>query len=273
MNMSFKLAAGAAAVMLSLGANAAPVIVDLFTTDQATITDNDGALGGGATSSVTTAGTDILGGERDLLIDQIAQDGPIDPSIESSIGVAVSRLAFSNDTGAMGVGEVQWDGVDGSGALDATGLGGLDLTAGGTLNAFLIETISSDANWNFEVIAYTDATNWTRISFAATEVPSGTGPVFSTISFNGFTNDLLCGQTNPVPGVNEITCSGTGVDLANLGALQLILNTGNAGLPSAFDIDLRLANITTVPEPGVLGLMGLGLMAAGFASRRRKSQA
>lgn len=256
--------------MLSLNANAA-IIVDLFTTDQAEITDNDGAVGGGSTSSVV--GGDILGGERDLLIDQIAQDGTTDPAIESSIGVAVSRLAFSNDTGAMGIGEVQWDGVDGSGTLDATGLGGIDLTDGGTLNAFMIETISSDANWNFEVIAYTDATNWTRISFAATEVPSGSGPVLSTIAFTGFTDDSLCGDTNPVPGVNEITCGGTGVDLTNLGALQLILNTGFNGSPSAFDIDLRLANITTVPEPGVLALMGMGLMAAGFATRRRKSQA
>lgn len=270
MKLSFKLAAGAAAVMLSLSANAA-IVVDLFTTDQATISDNDGAVGGGATSSVS--GADILGGERDLLIDQIAQDGPVDPSIQSSIGVAVSRLAFSNDTGAQGVGEVQWDGADGSGALDASGLGGIDLTDGGTLNAFLVETISSDANWNFEVIAYTDATNWTRISFAATSVPTGTGPHFSTIAFSGFTNDLLCGAVNPAPGVNEITCGGTGVDLTNLGALRLILNTGFNGSPSAFDIDLRLANITTVPEPGVLALMGMGLMAAAMAGRRRKSQA
>jgi hypothetical protein len=268
MNMSFKLAAGAAAVMLSLSANAA-VIVDLFTTDQATISDNDGAVGGGSTSSVS--GADILGGERDLLIDQIAQDGPTDPSILSSIGVAVSRLAFSNDTGAMGVGEVQWDGADGSGTLDATGLGGFDLTAGGTLNAFLIETISSDANWNFEVIAYTDATNWTRVSFAATEVPTGTGPVLSAIPFAAFTD--LCGGGPLPPDINLVQCNGTGVDLANLGALQLILNTGFNGTSSAFDIDLRLANITTVPEPGVLALLGMGLMAAGVAGRRRKSQA
>jgi hypothetical protein len=266
MNMPFKLAAGAAAVMLSLGANAA--IIDLFTTDQATITDNDGVAGGGSTSSVV--GADILGGERDLIIDQIAQDGPTDPSIESSIGVAVGRLAFSNDTGAMGVGEVQWDGADGSGALDPTGLGGYDLTAGGTLNAFLIETISSDANWNFEVWAYTDATNYTQVSFAANEVPSGTGPVLSAIPFAAFTD--LCGVALLPSGINDVNCVGT-LDLTSLGALRLILNTGFNGSPSAFDIDLRLGSITTVPEPGVLALMGMGLMAAGFATRRRKSQA
>ncbi|MFO7706510.1 MAG: PEP-CTERM sorting domain-containing protein [Halopseudomonas sp.] len=266
MNATFKVAAIAAALSLSMGAKA-EIIIDLFSTDQAQITDNSADDTVFAWSSVSTAGDDILGGERDLIINQIAQDGTTDPDINARLGVSSGRLAYSNDTGSKSIAEVQWDGDDGSADLDATGLNNVDLTMGGTLNAFLVETISSDADWNFEVWAYTDADNYTVISFAATEVKSGTGPVLSTISFDGF---YACGLgPGVVDGVNSVTCVGTGVDLTNLGALRLVLNTGFGSQASAFDIDLRLGSITTIPEPGVLALMGMGLLAAGFAGRRK----
>jgi hypothetical protein len=81
-------------------------------------------------------------------------------------------------------------------------------------------------------------------------------------------NPALCGVPNPAPGVLLITCGTTVANLASLGALVVDLDR----FGGSTSIDLTLDNVRTVPEPGVLALMGMGLMAAGFASRRRKSQ-
>jgi hypothetical protein len=61
------------------------------------------------------------------------------------------------------------EGVDGSG-LNAVGLGGFDLTLGGTVDKFALGIIFSDAGFGFEVTAYTDAANWTKISLIATSI-------------------------------------------------------------------------------------------------------
>jgi hypothetical protein len=122
---------------------------------------------------------------------------------------------------------------------------------------------------------YTDANNWTKVSLDASSVTSST---ISYIPFSAFTNDALCGTYGAAPGVNSITCGGTGADASNLGALVARLNTGDPNAPGGAQnptiaIDLQLDSVRTVPEPGVLALMGMGLLAAAVAGRRRKSQA
>ena len=272
-------ARGAGLMALSLNANA--LVIDLFEVDQAFLEIQagvDGAnVGNTDFSQVGPDFTTILGGYRDLYLELVGVDANTPSAARTSIGVEASVLSFNNDAGVAGYGEVVWDGeaaYDG-GDVDFTGLGGIDLTAGGALSAFLVETISADADWNFEVIAYTDAYNWTAINLQANEVPSGTGPVFTTISFAAFS---LCGFSGGA--VNSITCGGAAgdapVDLTNLGALQVRLNIDPAGNPAttSFDIDLRLGSITTVvPEPATLGLLGIGLLAAGgMLGLRRRNQ-
>jgi hypothetical protein len=270
-------AVGGAGLALSLNANAG--IVDLFSTNQTTIVSDTNGVG---VSSQAGSGADltILGGYRDLYAEAVVGADPGNSG--TRIGVFSSDLNFSNDSGVQGFGEVVWDGSqayvgpDGTigGNIDTTvGLGGFDLTLLGTVNSFLLETVSSDANWNFEIIAFSGPAAWTRVNLAATSVPTGTGPVLSVIPFAAFTTPGLCGSINPAPGVNQITCAAgpTVVNLGSLTALQARLNVGTDGgsAGGAFDIDLRLANVTTVPEPATLGLMGLGLLATGFSFRRR----
>lgn len=250
-----------ALLALSFGANAGTV--DLFDTDQAFLTDD--TLSDGGESSSVAGGADILGGERDLFVELISSPDPT--NVNASIGVSAGALRFSTDTQAAGHGQVQWDGPDGSNAIDFTGLGGVDLTEGGTVSAFRVDTIFADAGFEFVVTAFTDANTWTEISFSATGTPA---PATTFIPFDAFTNAALCGAVNPAPGVNSITCAGgnTPVDLTNLGALVLDLDPDGESV----SIDLTLDAVTTVPEPAVLGLLGAGLLAGGlvgFGRRRR----
>lgn len=265
MQNTFKFASGVAAAVLSLSAQAG--VVDLFTTNQGLFVDNTPTAGDTATvitsgvgGSVNGAG--ILGGNRDLFVSLIGNGG--NSNRTASIGVNAGVLDFSVDTLAQGRGQIQWDGAaNTSESIDFTGLGGADLTDGGTLNAFELDVVFSDGGFNFEVTAYTDANNWTRISFISNAHPV---PATTTIPFSAFQTLALCGSVNPAPGVLSITCGTGTANLANLGALVVDLDR----FGGSTSIDLTLDNVRTVPEPGVLALVGVGLLAAGFVGRRRK---
>lgn len=289
MNTQWKLTAGAAALAMSFGAQAGTV--DLFTTEQLLAKDFTNGSFTAADSNYSQAGaaadTTILGGYRDLVVSNLS--GGVASVAGSSINVTGGQLYFSTDTSATGQGQIQWDGDDsGTGVfgINYTGLGTTDLTAGGSLSAFELTTVFSDQGWTFEITMYSDATNWTTVSLDATSVGTGspgseTSPHISYIPFSAFTTDALCGTYGAAPGVNAITCGGTGADATSIGALVATLNVGDPSAPDGtgsapqgrtIAVDLQLDSVRTVPEPGVLALMGMGLMAAGFVSRRRKSQ-
>ena len=263
----------AAALTGMLGATAQAQVIDLFDVLQTSVEDT---TSGGAVGDVLTGTgvgstqngpiTSIIGGQRDLGANKLSGGSSDDGT---KIGVVTdgskSYLSFSNDAGVSGEGMVAWDGQDDNDwtTFDPTGLGGIDLTDGGTLTAFVLETISADADWQFTIEIYTNNTKWTKITLPASEVPSGDPPVISVIPFTPFTLPEAVCDADPMTVDCEVGPGGN-VDLMNVGAMRVHLNA-----TGVTDIDLRLDYVSRIPEPASLALISLGLLGVGAFTRKK----
>ena len=208
----------------------APGDIDLFSTDQVQLVDPSPA-DGGLSSSAGEGDSTILGGSRDISAELLTEN-PFNPNADAKIGVAGGAMSFSVSSLATGIGTLQWDGPDGSIALDPVGLGGVDLTGNGFVTEFEVITLFSDLGHTFVLTAWSNAEQWTAISLEAPAVAFGS-PETSFIQFSDFTN---CAAAN-------VTCApGGAVDISTLGALQLEIT-------SAGSVDMQLDSITTTVPP------------------------
>jgi uncharacterized repeat protein (TIGR01451 family) len=194
---------GAIVGLLAAGMGAAQSItIDDFSTNQSSLTLTYPPAGTSASSSVSGSG--ILGGERDL---QVNLSGGVIAGNTLSAVVSSGFLSYSQDATISGTAVVQWDGTDGSPTLSPTGLGGVDLTVGGSQDALLLAVFFDDLPINITFQVYTDATH---ASQATVSLP---GLLFSSTSFvvpfSAFTPTL-----------------GTGADFTNVGAI--VMQTGSS---------------------------------------------
>ena len=273
--MTKMLKAVAIAALTVFGSANAALInkVDLFSVDQALITDNFGTGGTSVSSQVGSAADNsiapnvgtILGGYRELIIDK-KSDGSVGGTITNrsvTMGVGGGQLDFSTSSLTTGTGIIRWDGITQSAsggaiqAINATGLGGVNL--GNVLtDQFELTTVFSDAGFIFRIEAYTSATQWSAVELVSNEHHV---PTVSYVPLNAF---LACGFSDAVV---TVTCGTSGpVDFSNLGALQAIIDPSG----TQTSLDLTLDQVTVVPEPSGIALVGLALLGLGVTARRRK---
>ena len=152
-------------------------VVDSFETAQSwiSLTQAEAAVS-------TVSGPGILGSERDLLV--TLQEGSAGPTLEA--GVSGGAFYYGQGFGLSGSARIEWDGPDGDAAnLDPAGLGGIDLTAGGTQDALALKVSIDDLPAEPEIELFTNAE---QSSMFVLSLPGAIySPVEYVIPFEAFT--------------------------------------------------------------------------------------
>jgi len=307
----FKLTGASAALVMSMSANAAIIdtFTDPDAGDGEGVQYLQEGDGTSFNQGWDHGRGTIIGGYRDMILR--ADNGTSSGGDGTCTGASFCAEAIVNlspNEGALTYSEpssdqfgseltLQWDGDD-SGSIETlnyTGLGGENLIfqegcppEGCT--DFVFEVFSTDHDFSFSVGVYTDAMNWSVWTLEATE-PAG----LRNIPIAAFAATGFCGldQSNDGGALDEDVISvecyyngGTNMfqaaNVINVGALELVLNTGVLDASgNVIDgtrtarVDLSLGGVTkerSIPEPATIALLGLGLVAGGFA-RRRKTKA
>jgi len=225
-----KLFSVLALTTLSVG-SAQALTIDTFSTNQVVY---DG-IGGGATSSTVSDALNILGTERTISVEQL---GPGATPSSVSINVGTSGLLTLGNTDAFSVSKIVYNGIGGS------GLGGVDVTEGGTLDTFSLFVVLGDFPTDI-ALTVSDGTN--------------TASLMQTTPFLAINVPLLFEYSS---------FAGDPVDFTMIEYIIIDLITTH---PMA---DLQLAIIdfvgtTSVPEPGVLAVLGFGLIGLGLVRCKR----
>lgn len=238
----------ASAAMLGTG-KAQALVATPITLDDFLVEQDVGAPGAGIfilENSQVEAG---LGGFRDM---EVTSDGTgfAKTLLEAKDGL----LGFSNAVGVTGTGTVVWDGDDDPTVINTTGLGGMDITAGG-LNSILMNVVSSDLpDLGVTFSIYDMDSNVSSLSYIINPpIPASSGPKEIAFFFDDFVG---------------------GADFTNVGAIALTLDG-----PEDIDAKIDLVEIVElidsdprvrVPDPtSVLGLLAFGAVGAGSMLKRK----
>ncbi|QDS97157.1 DUF11 domain-containing protein [Adhaeretor mobilis] len=151
------------------------------------------------------ADSSVLGGERDLFV-TLTQGDDRFSAVSLTSGDGLIRLA--SDTNVTGDAKIVWDGFDNSASgVNATGLGGVDLTEGdGSRMTGLALTVGADhPNSIVKMKIYTDANNWSEYTTVVPETDGGQATKYLIFGFEDTPN----------------SSAGNGADFTNVGAVEL----------------------------------------------------
>ncbi len=202
-------------------------LIDHFTSSQ-TVT-----VSGAGTNPVTASGqlddTNILGGERDILVTRTGGSG----IVEAYSNVATSSyLTHGQGAGTLGSTLLTYDGNDSSNSLNPTGLNGKDLTNGGTDDRFQVLVPTSDQGAVLKITVWTNASSCS--SQTITISTAVTNPTTLNFVYTGFTTGTGC------------TSAAT---FSNAGAIQLLIDGRST---TALDMTIDLITTAGAPTSAVL---------------------
>ena len=200
-----------APVAVSVVNDAGVTVQTIDTYDQTTqsVVANPGT----PTDDDSTAAPEAIGGERDVLVNYTSGAGNVTLNVNA---FGSGQLTFSSDSGVVGNTTVQYDGVDGSTVLAATGLGGVDLSASDSGAGLLLSTRGDTVGGTVQIRVYTDAVNFSTSDPIA--IPSAASVQDIVVPFSDFT-----------------ASGGSGADFTNVGAIEIEI-TGVADL----DVDVSV---------------------------------
>ncbi|CAE6929573.1 PEP-CTERM sorting domain-containing protein [Vibrio sp. B1FLJ16] len=262
------LAVMACGLLLHANAQADEILIDDFSTLQGPVSDLV-VGGGGASNQISSVGGDILGGYRDIYVEEV--DNGIDTGDDASLGIHVQvsngRFSATLDDLVKGYAVITYDGANEVGSnwegnVDTNGLGSQDWS---DTAYFSFEEISNDIIAPVQLIVWTND-NEDGVTFVKH---------IADLTTDGDINDggLYDSQTS----LSEFADAGS-INWASVGAFQAVFNldsTGNLD-NSEISVDLSLSRavlVTEVPEPAALSMFGAGMLMLGFVGyRRRKNQ-
>ncbi len=204
----------------------------------------------------STVAPTAIGGERDLLVTKTA--GVAGERVRARINPLGANLLRLTQDEANGTVVVSWDGFDGSGAIDASGLGGIDLGAGLVNPFFELNLTFSDVGGPI-VLEVFEQGNIGNFAQATINAPGGVASGSSLLLTKAFSDFIAFGS------------SSLGAIFGNVGAIAMTIDA-RAVAQEGWDMRLDYLKtrgtvpVTTIALPGGLALMGLGLAAM----RRRR---
>ena len=268
-----KCTVAAAALALSLGANAG-VTIDLFNPDSNQfVTDPTvgaadfnpiAGTGSGVWSGSPVGSTGIVGGQRDIYVGMNAN--PVGFANAATAEVIGGVFSISNKPQVSSTVAVRWDGLNTGAGVDM----GLSPLSFGIADSFNLNVIFSDLGFTFEIYMFTSADTYSKLTLVsnAHNVPSVTA--LPLAAFLDCDNSVAGGITTCVNGGVTTTTDGAGVNLADVGAIMVVIDP--MGASTALDLTLDQI-VTNIPEPSSIGLAGLALLGAFGAARRRNRKA
>lgn len=180
--------------------------------------------------------TDFLAADRTLEVSNPTVGGSVDLEVNA---IDPGFLAYASDLAPNSTGTVDWLVNAPEGGVTADLLGPIRI---------LVEIINSDVPDGLA--------NAPEITF---ELSNGVATQSATAELP----EVIQGTMgSPQSFILDLMPAG---DLTNVNSARLFIETNDA-----FDLDLRIDFIESVPAPGVIGLIGLGLLGLGIVTSRRR---